>query len=389
MHIIESMASVMRLKIGEPKLYPKFYPTPDKYITIQNDSHFPSRKYLWFKEVIDLLLPYLDKENIKVVQIGGAQDAKLPNCHINLAGQTSYRQSYHVVKNAMLHIGVDSLNVHIASVFGTKIVAIFSNMYKEQSGPYFSRPEDVRLLQAPLNGRKPSYSAQESPLCINLIRPEEIAQAALDLLEIKETIPRKSLYFGDSYYGAYLESVPDCVVQPDFMADTPLHIRVDYVNLNQTTESFLYNQINVRKSVIMTDKPLNYDILSKLKENVIQVVIKIKDETQLSIVKEIEKLGIPYVLLSDLAAEEIQKLKIHYMDHSPIQQHKVISRDKLPAMTPETQFKSSKILVSQNKNYASKAHWLAQEPSDGVLPIGKYFDNQDFRNETEFYYLFN
>jgi hypothetical protein len=388
------MSSVSRLKIAKPILVPKFYPIIfNKYITIQGDAKFDSRKYDWYPEVISLLRPYLNKEEIKIVQIGGANDLKLP-VDLNLCGQTSYRHSFDILSKALLHVGVDSLNIHAASVFGTKIVGLYSNMLTDHSKPYWSAKDDVRLLQAPLlNGRKPSYSANDSPKIINFIKPEEIAKAALELLGIAHSIDRNSLFFGDKYSTAFIESVPDCLVDPKFYPDSPLHIRYDYVAENDATQGFLYNQIGLRKSVIVTDKILNANALSQLRPNIIQVVVQIKNESQLPIVKQVEKAGIPYVLASELSEEEIQNLKSVYMDHTAIQKPISFTKSKIDSvkLTSSTKVKSSKLLLSQGKNYLSKAHWKSQKESNPfeIVEIGEYFNSEDFWNEAEFYYLFN
>lgn len=392
MHIIESYAATARAKINKPILLPKFYPIVyDKYITIQGDAKFQSRQYEWFSEVVLLIKPILETQGIKIVQIGGANDRRIVNVDLDLCGKTSYRQSFDVISKALLHVGVDSLNVHIASVFDTKIVGIYSNMFIDHSKPFWSHPDRVKLIQAPLIERKPSYMAVDSPKIINLIKPEIIVQSILDLLDIPIKIERSSLYFGDKYSSFHLESIPDCLVDPNFSPDIALHIRYDYVAENETTKSFLYNQINLRKSVIITDKLMDSAILNQLKSNIIQAVVKITDENQLPIVLQVERLGIPYVLISDLSEEEIQKLKVVYMDHTPIQKSFISVRDKLSSTTETTLFKSSKLLLSQNKTYASKAHWLSQKESDPFKEqkIGQFVSSEEFWKESEFYYLFD
>jgi len=394
MHILESYASIARAKISKPHLIPKFYPlVHEKYITIQGDSRYQSRQYNWFPEVLSILKPFLDKENIKVVQIGGSGDAIIPNIDVNLCGQTSFRQTFDVVRNALLHVGVDSLNVHIASVFGTKIVGLYSNMYIEHSKPYWSNPEDVRLIQAPLGERKPSYSQQDDPKIINYIKPEVIAKSVLELLNIEGSIERESIFFGKEFSSTSLESIPDCLVDPKFMPNALLHIRYDYVQENETTQKFLYNQIGLRKCAIYTDKLLNENALMQLRQNIVQIVVLITSADQLPIVQQVQKLGIPYALVSELSEEEINKLKIVYLDNTPIQKAKFSSKDKLPIsyISDKTKFKTSKFILSQNKTYPSKAHWLSQKdcPISSESAIGEFIDSKDFWNEAEFYYLFN
>lgn len=396
MHIIESYASVARARINKPVLSPKFYPIPfEDYITFHATSKFDSRQYDWWGEVISLLKPYLDGHNIKIVQIGGKEDIGATGIDLNLCGQVSYRQTYDVIQKAKLHLGVDSLPIHIASVFGTKIVALYSNMYVEHSKPYWSDPKDVILLQAPLGNKKPSYASEDNPKIINLIRPEEIAKSVLELLNIKENIDRKSFYFGNLYRSLSLESVPDGIVDPKCMEGTPLYIRYDYVSESETTKSFLYNQISLRPSIIITDKLLDENILRQLKSNILQIVIQVTNGNQVSIAKQAEKLGISYVLISELSIEEIQKLKLTYLDNIPITKRGPVKKEDVPNLEGNlketTKFKSSKILISQNKAYASKAHWKLGKDSNPLSEnlLIEFIDNEEFWKESEFCYFYN
>lgn len=396
MHILESYASTARAKISKPHLIPKFFPMScEKYITLQGDAKFNSRKYSWFSEVVLLLKPYLEPLNIKIVQIGSKDDNRIPYCDIDLCGQTSYRQNYDVIRNSLLHVGPDSLNIHIASVFGTKILGIYSNMYSSQSGPFWTKKQDSILIQAPLLGNKPSYSADENPCVINLIKPEAIAQSALDLLNINETITCKSVYFGENYTHLYVESVPDSLVNSQFYSEVPLHIHYDWVKSGEMTDSILYKQISLRKSVIITDKPLNMDILDKLRSNVLQIIIKIKGTEQKEIVQAVEKAGFIYILVTELNEQELNNIKLDYINFRPIIKEKEFLKEKIDPsnkINEDSYFKSTKFILSNNKVYASKIHWLNDISMSNISEkqkIGIFHNDKIFWDEIEFFYLFN
>ena len=75
MHLLETYALSTGSKIGKPFIVKKFFPVKyEKYITIQNSSGMPAKCYDYFQQVVDFLLPVLNKENIGIVQIGGKED---------------------------------------------------------------------------------------------------------------------------------------------------------------------------------------------------------------------------------------------------------------------------------------------------------------------------
>ena len=217
MHILESYSSRSRTKICKPYTNGVFYPIVfEKYITVNTTTKFNSRNYDYWSEVLNMLRPILAQHNIKIVQLGDDKEKDYGALvDLRLAGQTSYRQSYHIIQNAILHLGIDSFSVHAASALGKKIVALYSNMYTCHSRPYWSKDEDVILIQAPLEGLKTSYSAEENPKVINRIKPEDVANAVLKLSEIGIQISDKTLYIGDNYKDLILEYVPsNCIVAP-------------------------------------------------------------------------------------------------------------------------------------------------------------------------------
>jgi hypothetical protein len=241
--------------------------------------------------------------------------------------------------------------------------------------------------------RKPSYSAEDNPKVINFIKPEEIAKSVLELLDVPNEIGRKSFYFGERFSSIFIESIPDCIIDPKFLPAAGLHIRYDYVPENEMTQSFLYNQLSLRKCAIVTDKILNEGALQQLKPNIAQIIIQVRDESQVAIAKQAEKIGIPYMLISELTEEEIQKLKLAYLDHAPITRRAKFTKDKLPQdkLSPETKYKVSKLLLSQSKVYTSKAHWVSGKDTQPFAEntVGEFIDSPEFWEEAEFFYLYN
>jgi ADP-heptose:LPS heptosyltransferase len=183
MHLIERYATACGVKIGKPFIYEKFFPLPiQKYICFQPFSKYNSKNYDYWQEVLEILTPYLEENNIKIVQIGTKNDKQFVNT-VFLGGQTTINQAAYVIKNSIIHLGADSFGVHIASSYDKKIVALYSNSNIENACPYWTKKQD-KILISSNKDKKPSYSAEESSKSINNIKPEEIASSVLKLLNI-------------------------------------------------------------------------------------------------------------------------------------------------------------------------------------------------------------
>ena len=93
MHLAERYATACGVKIDKPYIYENFFPIPvKKYISFQPFSKYPSKKYDYWDEVRDIILSYLQKEEIRIIYIGAKNEKHLEN-FINLTGQTSISQA--------------------------------------------------------------------------------------------------------------------------------------------------------------------------------------------------------------------------------------------------------------------------------------------------------
>jgi len=191
MHLLESYALVMGKKIFSCFIHEEEIELPlKKYITFHSEhDKGTSRNYHKWGEVINLLLKNKNFD-YEIVQIG--QNNKNINKNINnsYVGKTNYHSLAYLIKNSEMHLGYDSLPVHIASHFGKKIVAIYPQ-YKSYTGPYFSKKEDVIIIEPPYpinpyssQRVKPSYSFNCN--LMNSISPQYIYKSVLKILNIDE-----------------------------------------------------------------------------------------------------------------------------------------------------------------------------------------------------------
>jgi Glycosyltransferase family 9 (heptosyltransferase) len=398
MHILEQYALNCGVKIGKPFIIDKFYPLPcDNYITFNPFGKFESRNYDYWQEVIDIIHPILDKLGIQIVQIGGQNEKPFQKC-VYLSGRTNINQTAYIVKNSKLHFGVDSFPIHLASVFGKKIVSLYSNMYSQQSKPYWSNDSDIRLIQAPLNGKKPSYSPQEPDKVINRISPEEICKNILDLLDINEKISTQSLYFGKRYNEKIIETLPDQVINPEFFKECILNIRFDFYKEKTLDLLPTIQNLSTRPCAIILNKPIQLEALEPYKANIPFVIYDVTESIDVNFVKKCFYMGFKLACIFNSQSQQddsvLNSRKLDLIDYCHLDVYKNIpdNFNKSLLNKDTTKYKTNKILVANHKVYLSKAAYLEDKPIDPNILEQKIsdIDNLDILSEdANHIYFFN
>ena len=283
MRLLDTYATNTGSKIDKPFIYTKYFPLPlQQYITIQAQTPYDSRNYSYWQEVINLIQPFLSKANIQIVQVG-TKDEKPLNGAINLIGQTNINQLAYVIQNSKLHFGADSFCVHLASSFDLAIVSLYSISNPNVAGPHFGSKDKHILLKGyeRIGNKKPSYSQVESPKSIDTIKPEEIAEGILKLLNIEFPKMPETVFLGQDFNVKSFEIIPD---QPLDLSSIPVEnpiIRLDYSFNEEALESIL----SQRKSIIFTNKPIKKDIIEKYKQNINQLIYIIEENNSVNFVK--------------------------------------------------------------------------------------------------------
>ena len=384
MHLIETYALNCGAKIGKPYIYDSYYPLPnEKFITFHTDCKFPAKNYNYWQEVIDLIYPILEKEKIKIIQTGSPNDIKIGKT-IDYTGKTTVNQLAYLIKHSSLHFGSDSLPIHLASVYNVPIVGLYSVIQPENAGPYFGDKSKQILFKCyERAGRKPFYSPEENPKSVNLINPEEIAEAILKLLNISHKKKYNTVHIGERYGKVMLHDfIPDQVVNIE-NKDSVLDVRMDYL----FSQEALAQQLQLNKCRIFTNKPINFDILKTFKSSIESIFYIIGQDDDPSFVKNVINTGIKTILLSELSEEEINKKKINYYEYGNI--------IKLPAPdanlinklkeNKNLYYKSCRNIYSSEKIYSS----LAAKKND--VSKGKDFekviDSPEFWQESQNFFF--
>jgi hypothetical protein len=379
-HLIEEYAKSLGVKIGKPVLVDHYYPTlHDKYITIHTDDKIDSKNYEYFPQVINLLKPFLLQNGYKIYQIGGPQDPKLSNVDGSFLNLT-YKQSCFLIKNSKLHIGIDSLPIHIASTFDIPIIALYSHIYPSNAYPYWSTKENVCILEADRNGNKPSFGYQESPKTIRTIKPENIATAALKLLNINNTIAFNTLSIGNHYHIPLVEVVPNFRANLQDQKDKTLYIRAD-LHFDDQNIAFWCSNYKVK---IITDKMLPLDLLTHFSSKIEQVFFKLKDsDIPTDYFEQVRKAKINFIICTT-DKENLAKIRNNFFDFRvefDDVNERCINVEKI-----NCKFLTNKILISNSQLYASEAHLKIDKKLDIINKT--IHDDDAFWKDSEHYYLY-
>ena len=357
MHLIERYALSTGSKISKPFIVKKFYPIDaNKYITIQNSSGMPAKCYDYFQDVVNLILPKLNENGYKIVQIGGQEDTPIDGC-IHLQGKTNINQTAYILDNSSLHLGNDSFAIHMCSSFDVPTIGLYSITLPKIAGAYWGQ-KNIALL--PSNDHRPSFNPSETPKTINRIKIEDILYSINKLLFNSEEKFIETLYIGNRYKDTIVETTPDQVIDANFFSNHNLNIRLDYceeitdVNLNYTLQN-----IANRKCSIITNKSFNLIPFLQVKSNITMVIYEVTHNSDIEFIKHLDHYGIPYVCVYDKSANSEDNLverKFELMEYCGIQDF-----EKIPKNLPEGifdknfLFKSNKILLSKQKIYNSRA----------------------------------
>jgi hypothetical protein len=355
MHLLEQYALSCGVKIDKPFIETSYFPVvPEKYITLHASERIQSKTYDYYNDAIALIRPFLLKEGIQIVQIGSNKESCISNC-IQHQGNTTIKQAAYIIKNSLLHLGTDSFSTHVASGFGKKIVSLYSTLYKECCGPYWGNPSEQVLLEPDRKNKKASFSDVEYPKSINTIMPEKIACAVLDLLKIEHNLYNiETFHIGESYHSGSLAVIPNHVMPDNFAPNQPANIlgheHFDEHNITKWAYS--------RKVNIFLNKPMHINYLRSVKQNINQINYFATPDDNESFFKAVSKLGIRVKIISkDENTINDLKLKFFDWDVNLVTKKTKKDIDNYEKICNNTRYKSSQIIASEKKLYASKAAW--------------------------------
>lgn len=387
MKLLELYSLSSGLKIGKPFIYKSYYPLPfEKYITIHASSGMESKNYSYWNDVLYLLKESLLSENIHVVQIGSNEDETL-NVNYRLNGKTDINQTAHVLSNSMLHLCNDTFSSHVCAFYEVPLVCVYGPTTVENHSPFhFNRLKSV-FISSNRNGLLPSYSSAESPKTVDFIKPEIVAESAASLLNINFRRV-KSEFFGKEYPTNIIEYIPNFSLNPSFIGNGLVNIRMDYCFNEQKMSELLYS----KKCNIISNKELDIKLIKVFRKNINRVSLEINENTSIDYIDNLKSTGIDLYLSTQITdAKQLADLRFKLLKFEVNQDLK----SKKPLDFKEKAcnnllFKTNKFILSDNCIFLSKAHWKASLPSlDMIQNNGFVIDNEDFWQDSEYFYIYD
>jgi len=293
-HLAEEYAKSCGVKIGKPVLKPHYFPIlHDKYITIHNDKKVQAKEYDMWPDVVELIKPHLD--DIKIIQIGAYGEETIQGVDDHIPTST-LKQSSYIINKSLGHVGIDSVPVHIASALDKPVVGIYAHTYASTCSPLWNNKSKAITIESDRGGKKPSFSLEEYPKTINLIKPEQIAQAVLDVLDINKTIKHKTLFIGSNYASNFVEIIP---TEKTSVTAQLIDVRMDYSH----NEEVLADIMQKNRVEVTLSKPIHESFLRSGK--ITKIAYK-TDKFDSAFCRLIKECSIPHALICT-SSENLKK----------------------------------------------------------------------------------
>lgn len=344
-HLVQEYAKACGVKIGDPIVSSAFYPIAfEKYITIYH-ANCPATDYAYWDEVIELMRPELDKNNIKIVQLIDSESQVIPTAGTCIL--CSKKQARFIISRAECHVGVDSIHSYFAAENLVPLVVLYSHTNPENTQPWKISAPKTQYISSVKDGGKPSYDPNESPRTINSIAPEKIASEVLKKLGLKHKLKFKTLLIGDRYKEVCLDVVP---FAPTSVQHNRINVRMDVYHDEDILKKILENNV----VEVTLANPISDEILDTRR---ISIVNYIAPEFDSDFVKKVKNLGINIHLLC-VSKETLSSQRFKFFEHDVIfHDLKTITEENAKRFNDITNKKvktksNKKILVGDKEYYS-------------------------------------
>ena len=129
--------------------------------------------------------------------------------------------------------------------------------------------------------------------------------------------------------------------------------RMDF-NFN---EDILEQQLNYSQCSIITSKPISEKIINKYHKNILELVYYIPNDHSPDFVKNLKSKKINYILRSRMSEQEVNDLKLDYLDYGMISRIKPKSQNDFPELRGKNNlyYKSNYLIIHNSKFYPNTA----------------------------------
>lgn len=353
-----------------------FYPTPDRYIIYQTGSHKKSQIYDHSLEVISLIRQQLDKQNIKIIQIGDAEDPSVGS-DFDLRGKITLYQIAFLIKNALLCVSSNSLTSKLCRCFNIDLIFLGSNFPSKSIVPDC---HNISYLEPELKTVRWTYKDNEEIKLINSLKPEKIAEQILFNLNIQPDFNIDTLFMGEKYGHQIIDFIPDCSVS--FEKNKKVNVRLDIV----FNEEVMQNLSKRNAIFITTDRPVD---ISKINvKNLVSVSYFCSDSVDIDFVKKCIKNKITIYVIST-QEEFLNKIRFDLLGICEV--YKKINQKPLDfSKNCDIVFKSSRLYVGKNSVFPSLYHYKnnLQISSENSSLSEEMQSNDDFLESINSMYIY-
>ena len=377
MNLLKSFKTTTGLEPGKAHIYEKIFPLPfDNYIILETQSADPNKNYCFWSRIIELIKPILTKENVNIIHF--IDDKRYHFDDIYIDSSVLLAQKAYLLTKAKLFCGASKIYSLICSEYGIKQCYLKYDYYVDN----ISEQENV------INSDfKRKNFANPTPSPINNIRPEEIAKKIIKMLFNYEPEFDNTISIGRVYATQSIEIIPDNVFNIKSDGKNEIVIRMDYL----FSEDNLDKQLDLLSASVVTNKPINKNILIRHSRKIKKLYYKIEKDSDAEFVDLLESLGIDFELITSLIEEDLNKEKIKYMDFKKINRLNVLDLKFLDGLDKsKVYFKSNKIVVKSGKTFCSRWHAKAMISSENVRnsksEVPSFID-ESFKEEADYFYF--
>jgi chemotaxis response regulator CheB len=148
-------------------------------------------------------------------------------------------------------------------------------------------------------------------------------------------------------------------------------------------EGVLEKQLQICPCAIITDKPINLDLLKRYRAHVAHLFYEVTKDDAPEFAQGARKMGLKIIPITRLSNEEVSDKKVNYFDVGKINfidepEKELIKKIK---NTDNLFYKSNKIIMSDTKRFSSHPKYLKGAISnDRFEPLdstGNFFDDLD------------
>jgi len=269
MHLTELYSRDLGCKAGTPYLTPHFFPIPKgEYVTIHNSDKVPAKSYSYWPTVVKIVKPELEKRNIKLYQVGAKGDLPIDGVD-HFFDYLTFKQSAYLLSQTLCHFGIDSVPGHIASVFDKPTVTLIAHTYAQTCKPLWNGDKAL-ILESHRNGNKPSFSLNEDPKTIDLIKPEEIAQALFKQIGITQAKSQETMFIGSKFLYKTIDLIP--IKESPVIGEKNAEVRVRMdVAFNENELLNILQRNNIAHTIV-TNRPINESLINGYKPKINKII---------------------------------------------------------------------------------------------------------------------